>query len=206
MATSDVDIASQAMLLIRANTISAFDDGTNEADIASELYDDFVRDILTRYRWSFCTKKVQFAQDATAPLNEYTYSHVIPGDVLKIYAIYSSSQSGARPLNDYDIQSPDGDERIFSNSSTIYADYTYYLDESKWPSYFVNFAIKAFAAHVATPIGVSARIKNDVTTAAWGTPSENENGGAFSKAANLDQQMRPQEAIYDSPFISQRFS
>ena len=56
MASSDVDIASQALGLLRANTISSFDDGSNEADIAKLYYPDFAQDILTRYPWNFALK------------------------------------------------------------------------------------------------------------------------------------------------------
>lgn len=206
MATTDISIVSQAMGLIRANPISSFSEGSNEAEVSALFYDTFVQDILTRYPWSFATVKRRLNQDSATPLNEYRYSHILPGECLRLWSLFPSASVGADTIKDYDIQGPDGGRRVFSNYPNLWADYTVYTDEGNWPGYFVQFAIHAFAALVAKPItdqdDIAARLKQD----AWGTPSENEQGGKFAVAAKLDAMQKPGEIITASPLIAARFS
>lgn len=205
MASSDIDIASQALGLLRANTISSFDEGTNEADIAKLYYEDFAQDILTRHPWSFATKKRRINQ-TTAPLNEWRYAHIVPAEALRIWAVYNSGQVGATPVNHYDIQAPDGKRVIMSNNPDLWLEYTVYTDETNWPGYFTHFAIYAFAALIALPVTDDDSLAQQMYQQAWGTPSDGEKGGKFSVAAGTDSQQKPAEIIYQSPFIDARFS
>jgi len=206
MTTTNIDICAQALSLLRAAPISSFDDGSNEADICQTHYSDFAEDILTRYPWSFATKKAQLNQDATAPTNEYRYAHIIPGEALRIWAVFSSDGVGAKPINDYDIQTIDGGRRVFSNFPELWADYTVYTDEANWPPYFKHFAVHAFAALIAMPVTDQADLADRMQTLAWGARNENEQGGKFGVAKLIDAQQKPGEMILNSPLIEARFS
>ena len=205
MVSSDIDIASQALGLIRANVIDSFDDGSNEAEISKLYYADFAQDILTRYPWSFATKKRQF-NGATAPINEWRYAHIVPAEALRIWAIYATSSAGAKPINNFDIAAPAGKRQVHSNNDTIYGEYTVYTDESNWPAYFTQFAIYAFAALIAIPVTDDDDLAERMQRMAYGTPSEGENGGKFAIATSIDAQQKPPELILDSPLIDARFS
>lgn len=205
MASSDIDIASQAMGLLRANTISSFTEGTNEADIADLYYADFAQDILTRYPWSFALKK-RLLNQTTAPVNEYKYAHIIPAEALRIWAIYPSSNVGVNPINDYDIQAQSGSRLILSNNETIYAEYTVYTAETNWPGYFTHFAIHAFAALTALAVTDDAELAALMQQLAWGTSSDGEKGGKFAVATGIDALQRPPEILNDAPLINARFS
>lgn len=206
MATSDIDIASQSLGLLRAPSIASFDEGTNEADICTLFYGNFVLDILTRYPWSFCTKKRRLNLDSNVPVNEYRYAHIVPANVLRIWALFPSDSVGASPITDYDIQTIDGGRRIFSNHQTLYLDHTYYTAESNWPAYFATFAIKAFAALIAKPVTDQDDLAADLRVQAWGRQDENEQGGAFATAAKIDAHQKPGETIQSSPMVDARFS
>jgi len=173
MVSSGIDVASQALGLLRANTISSFTEGLNQT---------------------------------TAPINEWKYSHIVPAEALRIWALYASDAVGATPVNDYDIQAPSGARRIFSNNDVIYGEYTVYSDESNWPAYFSHFAMHAFAALIAIPVTDDDNLAVQLKTLAWGTPSEGEKGGKFAVATGIDAQQKPPELIADCPFISMRFS
>lgn len=205
MVSTNVDIASQALGLLRANTINSFDDGSNEADIVKLYYNDFIQDILTRYNWSFAIKK-RLLNQTTAPLNEYRYAHIVPAEALRIWSLFPVGTVGAKPINDYDIQAPDGKRKIFSNNNVLYAEYTVYTDESNMPAYFTNFAIYAFAALIALPVTDDAALAESMHQMAWGVPSDGEKGGKFAVATGIDAQQRPAETIVQSPFIDARFS
>lgn len=205
MVSSDIDIASQSLGLLRANTIASFNDGTNEADITKLYYTDFVQDILTRYPWSFVTKK-RLLNQTDAPLNEWRYAHILPSESLRLWALYPSSNVGARAINDYDIQAPSGGRRVFSNNATLYGEYTVYADESNWPGYFTHFAIHAFAALIALPVTDDDALAQQMHRLAWGTPEQGEKGGKFAVATGIDGQQKPHDEILQSPFIDARFS
>lgn len=205
MVSSNVDIASQALGLLRANTIGSFDEGTNEADIAKLYYTDFAQDILTRYPWNFATKKSLFNQ-TTAPLNEWRYAHIVAPEALRIWALYASNAVGAKPINQYSIQAPDSSRQIHSNQSVIYGEYTVYTDEANWPGYFSHFAIHAFAALIAMPVTDDDDLAQKMHALAWGPPSDGEKGGKFAVATSIDALQQPPEEFYESPFIQARFS
>jgi hypothetical protein len=206
MADSREDIASQALGLLRAASVSDFDEGTNEADICSLFYADWVLDVLTRYPWSFCTKKRLLNRDSTAPVNEFTYSYILPAEALRVWAIYNSADVGAKPTANYDIQGPEGQRRVFTNETTVYAEYTIYAAEENWPGYFIHFAIHAFAALIAKPVTDQDDIQSKYQALAWGAGNENEQGGKFGVACKIDAMQKPGENIQSSPLIEARFS
>lgn len=206
MANSREDIASQSLGLLRADSVSSFDDGTNEADICSLFYPDWVLDVLTRYPWSFATKKRQINQSATAPVNEYRYSHIVPSETLRIWAVYDSDSVGAVPIKDYNIVGTEGGRRIESNYSNLWLEYTVYANEADWPGYFVHFAIHAFAALIAKPVTDQDEIHKTMHALAWGNPMENELGGKFGVACRIDAMQKPGEQLQSNPLIEARFS
>jgi len=205
MVSSDIDIASQGLGLLRADTIGSFDDGTNEADISKLYYPDFAQDILTRYPWSFATKK-RMLSGTDSPLNEYKYAHIIPAECLRVWAVYNSGAVGAKPINSFDIAAPNGGREVHSNNEKIWMEYTVYTAESNWPGYFTHFAIHAYAALVAGPVTDDDDLTTKMHRLAWGTPDQGEKGGKFAVATGIDAQQKPPEQVLDSPFIDARFS
>ena len=67
MAITDIDICARALILIGASPITSFDDGTTEATVASNLYEDTVKDLLSRHRWRFSTGQVQMSRLTAVP-------------------------------------------------------------------------------------------------------------------------------------------
>lgn len=203
MAT-DVSIASEALILLRANTISSLSDDSNEGEILNTLYPDFVEHILGMYPWSFAMKKRQLNQDSTAPIAEYTYSHIIPAEALLIWTVFQDTST--RPVRDYDIYGVEGGRRIYSNYSTLYADYTVYTDENNWPPYFRNFAKHALAAYIAVPVTGNQSLADQYNRLAYGSLNSNGKGGLFSQAAAIDSKQKRNEYLYSSPLTEARFS
>lgn len=205
MAADDIAICNQALRLLRADTITALNQGTNEADICNAFYSDFVNDILTRYPWSFATKKALLTA-TTAPTTEWTYGHTYPAEALRLWALYNTTQARAAPIAEYDIFSPSTGRVIMSEQSTLYADYTVYRDEQYWPGYFVQFAIYAFAALIAVPVTDQTDLAEGLHQAAWGARNENELGGKYGVAVRMDAMQKSPESITSSPLIAARFS
>lgn len=201
MATN-VTVASQALNLLRESTITSFSDGSTAAEIANNFYTDFISDIFGRYPWSFAKKRAALVVDSTDPVNEWTYSHQIPSDAIRVIAIYDSSVVGAKPITRWDRIGP----YIHSDSATLWMEYTYYIGEAMWPGYFIQYAVAALAALLAMPITDDPDLAAYWKRVAYGTDEENERGGKFGVAASADAQSKPPEEIMTPDLVAWRFS
>ena len=213
MSFTKVDICSQALALIRANSISSFQEDSNEAKTCSLLYDSFVKDIFSRYPWSFATKIQNLARLAVDPTDtKYQYAYAMPNDWLRILAVYDNN---GNLIDDYEISGEN-----FSNTENgvkapilltntengVKIKYTRYVDEASWPGYFINYAIHALADLLARPITDDDTIIEKMHRLAYGGPSEGERGGKFAVATYTDTQQQPSTEMDSNILIAARFA
>lgn len=202
MAT-DIEICGKSLLKIGETPISAFDSGTEVSDTCGTLYPDFAKHCLTMYPWTFARKKAQLARLNETPLNKWKYAYQLPtSDFLKLLAVYDSSAVGARPVVGYEILY----DKVFTDYSEVYIDYTFDCAEEDWPGYFVEFVATAFAAELAIPITNQDDLHDRLWTKAYGTVNDNLNGGLFGLAKKVDSQQVPSKVIQYSSIINSRFS
>jgi hypothetical protein len=129
--TSSIDICARALVLVGANPITSFEDGTTEATITSNLYEDVVRADLSSYRWRFATKQAVLNRLADAPTSRWDAAYQLPSDVLTVNAVTVADKA-----IDYDIYGDD----VYANAGvdeSLVIDYVYRPDESEWPPHFV---------------------------------------------------------------------
>jgi hypothetical protein len=205
MTVTDVQIASQALTLLRADTVTTFSGTQNESVIMTQLYADHIKGLFNLYPWTFATKKALLVA-STTPTNEYAYSHIIPTEAMLLWAVFNSSQVGAQPIRDYDIYTASDGRRIYSNYSTLYADYTIDVDETYWPPYFLQFAIHSLAAVVALPVTGNADLAQYYSQIAYGSANANRKGGLFGIATSIDSKQKRNEFVISSPITEARFS
>ena len=55
MAITKIDICARALVMIGAQPITSFTDGSTEALVANNVYEDITKASLTRHRWRFAT-------------------------------------------------------------------------------------------------------------------------------------------------------
>ena len=137
MATGDTDIriCSDALLMLGANPISSFTEGTDESNICDRLYPDIKIRTLTMYDWSFSFKKTQIARLVTTPTNEYKYEYQLPSDIIgRPNAVYDSSDVGAPPRREYRLMG----DKLLTDYEVVYIDYQYNVPEFALPHYFVQ--------------------------------------------------------------------
>ena len=78
---TDVSICSQALLLLGANEITSFSDGTAPSAICNKLYPRVKSQTLGMYPWSFTLKKSQLSQLSSTPTNVYSKEYQLPTDM-----------------------------------------------------------------------------------------------------------------------------
>lgn len=204
MATGDTDIqiCSDALLLLGANPISSFTEGTDESNICDRLYPDIKIRALTMYPWSFSFKKVQLARLITTPNSEYKYEYQMPNDIIGVpRALYDSAEVNAPRRREYRLLG----NKVLTNYEKVYVDYQHNLTESSLPNYFVQLLKYEMAWHLALPITDQEGKAEYWRTIAEGTPGENGRGGYMRQAMNIDGQGKPTNAIQDFSLINVRY-
>ena len=198
---SSLSICSDSLIMLGANPLSSFTEGTTAATVADRLYDDIKASLLVAYPWAFTLKKVQLAQSTAAPLNEWLHSYQLPSDrVAAPRAVFYSGSTGAATTSAFEIFG----DKLYTDFSTVYIDYQYDPGESQYPKHFVQLLKYYLAWHFAEPV-------TDITTKAqyWqsvaiGAPSENGRGGFFRQAANIDAQATTSQAIGSFDLVAVR--
>jgi hypothetical protein len=133
MADTKVDICARALIMIGAQPISSFDDGSTEALVASNIYENITQSILCRHRWRFATEQQQLSLIASAPTGRYEYAYQLPTspDLLQLNTI---------TVADVPIEYSRYGDKVFVNGydsqSALIADYIFRQDESEFPAYF----------------------------------------------------------------------
>lgn len=161
MATSKVDICARALVMIGAQPISSFSDGSTEALVASNIYDDISESSLTRHRWKFATNQKQLSLLNAAPAGRYDFAYQLPANpgVLQINTL---------TVNDFVIPYTRYKDMIYVNSygsnSTLILDYIYKVGEEYFPPHFrlaLEYELASiFAASIARDSGMIREYKN----------------------------------------------
>ena len=85
--SSETAICSNALLLLGADPITSFTDGTKGALLSSAFWPQVRDKVLRSHPWNVATTRVQLAPESTAPAFDYAYSFLLPSDCLRIIAV-----------------------------------------------------------------------------------------------------------------------
>ena len=194
MATTNIDICARALIMIGAQPISSFSDGSTEALVASNIYDDVVEASLTRHRWRFATTQQQLSLLTNTPTGRFDYAYQIPTSpaVLQIITL---------TVNDYVIPYSRYQNYIYLNgygsNNEVIMDYIYKVDESYFPAHF-RLALEYELASIFA--GSVARDSNMIEQ--FKTLSERQ----FLVAKNIDSAETTSKVLDTNRFINARRS
>ena len=190
-ANSAIDIASRALVLIGAEPITSFDDSSTEGLVATNMYEDTVRAMLSTARWRFATEQSVLNQLSDAPTGRFDIAHQLPSDLLVLHGVTISDR-----LIEYTVYG----DKVFSDSTsndTLIADYTFRAEEVNFPSYFALALQYSLASIFATSIARDDNLMQLMETKA---------NLLMAKARNIDAQQQTTRKLVTSRFISNRRS
>lgn len=190
-ANTPIDICARALILIGADPITSFDDGTTESLVSVNMYEDVARTSLVNTRWRFSTNQSVLNLLSAAPTGRYDRAYQLPTGYLMVHTATVRDN-----IIDYQIY---GDKLYADTSASdqVVLDYTYRADEQDWPSYFtiaVEYSLATvFATSIARDSSLAGLMEKQATT-------------AMAKARSLDSQQQTTRKLVTSRFITNRRS
>ena len=156
---TNISISNKALLKCGATTIGSFTEGTHEANVCSAMYETVKKGLLYYTFWNFANKKLQLNLLSETPIDvSYTKAHSIPGDVIRIKAVFDSQGTA---LMDYTVEG----QKIYSNEDTIFLEFVEDIEEQYFPVLFVEALVSKMAYEIneaITGIGtLTDRLAND---------------------------------------------
>lgn len=184
--SSDIDMSSNALLLIGDEPISSFTDAGAGAQAAANFYPETKKMVLSYHPWSFALKEQELSRLSQEPDRRtgYRYAYQLPTDLIRLWEMM--------PYSNYKMVG----EFIYSNHSSLFARYVYDAPESRFPAQLV----KAIEYQLASEFAMS--VTEDENKANF---YEQKARDQLAKASNIDSQSQPQESMKSDPFTVARF-
>ena len=184
-----IDICNRGLIFIGAEPITSFDDGTTEARVAANVYEDVVQTSLTNARWRFATNQEALNRLTDAPTARFDLAYQQPNDTLIVHAI---------TVNDNPIEYQIYGDMIYADTTTtdtVVADYTFRQTEEFFPSYFVMAVAYGLAQVFATSIARDGSLTQTMATLA---------DAAMRKARSVDSQQQTSRKLITGRFVQNR--
>lgn len=157
MAQSKFDICTRALHRIGADSITSFDDGTTESDVAGQEYSPLVESLLSGYRWKFATKDAELNHLTEEPLVGYDEYWQLPPDILDLHGVFLADETTIQYERRQDRIACDYDE-----NNRLFAVYTASFSEPYWPAYFVEVVTEALEAVFAKAIARDLKLSESI--------------------------------------------
>lgn len=144
MAISSIALCSRALLKTGCRSITSFEEGTAEAEVAGNLYETTRDALLSAHPWSFATAQTILARLDVQPVADYAYAFQLPSGFLRAL---SAGAGRGRGL-DYRIH----ERRLHTHSTEVVLTYVFRPEESEFPPFFDQILIARLAAEFCIPL------------------------------------------------------
>ncbi|MBL6934023.1 MAG: hypothetical protein ISR48_01285 [Alphaproteobacteria bacterium] len=188
MALSSIALSSRALLMIGANTIASFEEGTAEAEVAANLYPSIRDALLSSHPWSFAMAQATLPVLAAAPVADYAKAFQLPDDFLR--ALSAGPAGRGRGL-DYRITG----DRLHADVDQLVLTYIFRPEETDFPPFFDQALIARLAAEFCIPL-----TENTSRSQALYKLAESE----FRRAKLIDAQQDTPPHIAEFPLVEAR--
>ena len=155
---SEVDIANSALNLLGASTISAFTDDSKNARLVNQRYENVRNRVFRSHAWNCLHKRVQLAQNSTAPVIEYSFAYALPSDCLRVLKVHNGVTDSIQSAIDYKLEG----RNIVTDEGTVYLIYVALdTDPNNYDSYLQESISHQLAADLCYAITNNATLANN---------------------------------------------
>ena len=160
---SVVDICNSALNLLGASTISALTDDSKNARLCNQRYEPVRNRVFRGHAWNCLHKRVQLAQNSTAPVIEYSNAYALPADCLRVLKIHNGTTDSIASSIDYKLEG----RNIVTDEGTVYLIYiALETDPNNYDTYLQESISHQLAADLAYAITNNATLANQYMTRA----------------------------------------
>lgn len=145
MALSAIALCSRALLMIGATSISSFDEGTAEAEVAANLFPSVRDALLSTHPWNFASRAEWLARLATAPQADFQEAFSLPDDCLRVLAAGAGPRSSGLRYRIIGRQ-------LHCDSDQVLLRYVQRVTEEIFPAFFDQVLISRLAAEFCLPL------------------------------------------------------
>ena len=152
---SVVDICNSALNLLGASTITQLTEDSKNARLCNQRYEP-IRDRMFRsHSWNCLTKRVQLAEDSSAPVVEYTNQFTLPTDCLRVLKIHNGTTDSIASSIDYAVEG----RKIKTDEGTVYLVYVAIdTDPNNYDTYLQESISHQLAADIAYAVTNNATL------------------------------------------------
>lgn len=183
-----VSICSNALLMLGDTPISSFDDGSDRARLAANIWPTARDYVLRRHPWNCAVKRVTLNPDAEAPAFDFARQFTLPGDFLRVLSV---GQQGERVP--YKVEG----RKILSDESVLMLRYIWRNDNTAtWDAALVWGMTQVMRAVFSYGITQSTSLEQLVETVMR---------DVLRQARAVDGQEDEPDALDDSPLMLARY-
>lgn len=158
---SETDIVNGALRLIGGSRVTSLTDGTKNANVASDLYDELRDDLLRSHPWNFATRRKKLAQSSTAPPFEFDHAYPLPDDWLRTISVHQNEAGAGTVL--YRVEQVAGQVAIVASADDIWLRYVAKVtDPNMMPADFRRALQLALARDMAVPVAASNTLQDSL--------------------------------------------
>ena len=145
MALSMIELCSLALLKIGANSITSFEEGTAEAEVAANLYPSVRDTLISAHPWNFALAQQTLPKLAVEPVADFANAFQLPPDCLRVL---SAGPEGRGRGLDYRVS----ERHLHTNAGIVVLTYLYRPKEKEFPPFFNMALIARLAAEFCIPL------------------------------------------------------
>lgn len=145
MSDTAITLCSKALVKLGAKSITSFNEETTESEVASQLYETILQDLLSSYPWRFALQQVSLGRLQTTPLTDYQYAYQLPNNCLRILSAGQNTKSSG-------IKYRVVGTKLYANVPEVVLTYIEKPDESTFPPFFVKALIANLASEFCLPL------------------------------------------------------
>ena len=156
---SNVDIVNNALSILGGSTISSLTEDTKKARISNQRFENVRNRVFRAHPWNCLIKRVQLAENSTAPVVEFDNAFALPSDFLRVLKIHNGTTDSVASDMPYKIEQ----KNLITDESTVYLVYVAKdTDPTNYDTYLYEVLAFQLAADMAYAITNNATLAKNL--------------------------------------------